>query len=164
VVTSCNDGDCTVCTFAVATFRNLNVSVVARSGKNAFTGALGVERLAQVVHQCVIIEFSIIMVDLRNFLIQFIEETFAQTTHNIELLYAAFILGVTKVENHVDALLFRIIDEAASVDHSYTVVKPLGVMIYPEAVLLELEHEPFRIDQILGTPHCYDVYVHVLNK
>ena len=108
-----------ICAAAVATLRNLDVSIVVRGGKMAALVAGRHFCLTQFLEQFFVVELAIELIHLRHLCLQFLLIALGEAAHHIELAQTSFFLRLNKLKNGVNAFLLGILDEAASVNHGY---------------------------------------------
>ena len=139
--TSRHQGDSTKGTEAVAPLGNLQVGIMAGSRHIPLVGNILMIGLAQVVEHLFPVELAVKLVDLGQFLLEFIEKTLRETAHDNEFPQLASFFGLTKLENHIDRFLLRISDKATGVYHGNLAVNPFWVVGYRVATSLELTYQ-----------------------
>ena len=114
--------------------------------------------MAQVGQYLVPVEFPVELVHLRNFLFELLQVAFREASHHEHLLEPAAFLQFAKVQDHVDAFLLRVADEAAGVDDGDVAVGSFGIVEHLVALFFKQVEQVFRIHQVLGAPHRDNVY------
>ena len=156
---------------AVASLRYLDVGVVGRRSQLAkavgvgasacetlVVGISGVGR-SEVVDQLLEVELAVELIHLGQFGLELLLIALREASHDIKLIESAFVLGLHKLENGVDALLACVLDEATRVDNRDLSLRTLGVVHAVVTVVLKQAHELFRVDEVLGAPHRDDIYL-----
>ena len=132
-VLACNDRYGTIGARAVASFRNLQISVVCGSSQGTFDVQLFIVLLAEIFQKLLPVEFPIELVHLWDFQGEFLQVAFGKASHDIQFLQMPFLLGLGKLKNHVDGFLLGISDESACIDDGYFAFGLLGIVSHPKA-------------------------------
>lgn len=152
-----DDGDGAVGALAVAAFRNLDVGVVGRGGQDTFEGDVFVVTFAEVAQQVGPVELAVELIDLGDFLAQFLEVAFGEAAHHVNAAEPAFFFELAEFEDHVDAFFLGVAYEAAGVDHGDVAVGLFGIVVGLIAEGFELAEQVFGVDKVLRTAHGDDV-------
>ena len=97
------------------------------------------------------VELPVKLVDLGYFGFELLAVALRQAAHHIEVAYLTGLLGLDHLQNHLDGFLFGVTDETAGIDHHIFARHLLGVVTHFITGFGKAMHQPFRIDQILGT-------------
>ena len=112
-----------------------------RSSDETVAGASRHIRLAKVGEQLLEVELAVILVDLWDFLLQFVLISLRETAHNEEFADASLLLSLNKFKYSVDALLFCVLDKSACVNHHNLTVDALSIVSAMIASLLKHRHQ-----------------------
>lgn len=135
-------GDGAVGAAAVAAFAYLDEGVVGGGGEVAAVGVSSVYLVAEVGYEVEPVEFAVEFVDFGDGGCEFGGVAAGEAAHDVELVEAAFGLGLAELEYHVDGLFFGVADEAAGVDDRDVSFGVFGFVGDSVACLLQLKHEP----------------------
>ncbi len=135
-VLAAHEGNGAEGTFAVAALAHLEVGEVRRRGQQPLPHQLmlviGLERFQQP-RQVARAEPGI---DLRNALLQLGCIALAQAAGDVHFFHQALVLGLGVSQDHIDAFLLGVVDEAAGIDHHHIVVAALGLVVHRNVVRL----------------------------
>ena len=132
----------TVRTAAVASLGNLEVGVVARRGENP----------AQRVES----QHAAPLIHLRNLRRKLLAVTLRQTAEHRDFLNQTLLASLYSLQDGVDRLLLRILDEAAGVDDHLVdpARKHVGILRHKlVAAFLKDAHQVLRVHTVLGAAH-----------
>ena len=104
------------------------------------------------------VELPIEAVHLGQFLRQFLEIALREATHHDELAKHSLLLAPGQFQNHVDAFLLCVADEAAGIYDSYLALGVFGIMRHHEAVQLQLTDELLAVNKVLAATEGDNVY------
>ena len=160
-----NDRYGTIGAMAVAALAYLDIGIMTR-GRDMTVGRVDSRSFgfAQIHKELLVIELAVILVYLRNLLLQILLVSLRETTHDKQLAYTSLFLSLYKFENGVNALLLSVFNEAASIDNNNLSLYAFCIMRTLIACLFKLSHKRFAIDEILGTSHRYDIYLSFLHQ
>ena len=162
-VSAGHDGYGTVGAVAVAPLAYLDIGIMARGGDNASALARHHVSPAEVCNKVLVVELAVILVHLRYLRLQFRAVTLREATHHVELLQAALLLGLCKLEYGVYAFLLGILYESAGVYHGYLSLRVSAVVHAMVAACFKAAHERLAVHEILRAAHRYDVYCFLLH-
>ena len=80
-----------------------------------------------------------------------------EASHDDELPEPARLLALRKLQNHVDAFLLGIADEAARIHNGYLALGVVGIVRHAETVQLQLTDELLAIDKVLAAAKSDEV-------
>ena len=103
----------------------------------------------QVLQQLPVVELPIPAVDLRDFSLKVSQIALRETAHDEELLYSPFGLGLCKLEDGIDALLFGIGNEAAGIDDNDFTLGVVAIVRTLIAISLHQPHKHLAVNEIL---------------
>ena len=83
----------------------------------------------------------------------------AEAAGHVHLLHQTLVLRLGVAEDSVDALLLGIVDEAAGIDHHHVVLTAVALMVHGDPVGLQLGHQHFAVEGVLGAPESDHVHL-----
>ena len=158
LVMSGTDRNGTIGTSSVTPLRYFQKGIMFRGGQYTVGSQFTMIRFTDISKELLPVEFTVKAVYLRQFLFHFLQKTFGETSHYIQLADFSFFLGFTQFQNHVYRFFLRITDKTASINDNDLPVYFMRIMLHRITVSYKLTHQLFRINQILRTPKRYDIY------
>ena len=133
----------------VASLTYFNIGIMVRSGYHA-ADAFG-NRLnnTEVNKNLLVVELSIILVHLREFVLKLTLITLRQTSHYEQLLQFAFLLPFGKLQYRVYALFLGISDKTAGIYNCNLAFRILAIVVARVSVILKLLHQNLAVHKIL---------------
>ena len=132
----CNNGNGTVRTLTVASFRYFQISIMLGSSQRTLYMKLLMICLTQILQQFLPVKLTVKLINLRDFNSQFFQIAFRKATHDIEFLQISFFFCLCKFKNHVNGLFLCITYKATGVNHSNLTFRTLGIMRHTKACFL----------------------------
>ena len=153
-----NDRNSAIGTLAVAPLADFQVGIVRGSRQPSVVAGFFVIGSCQVGNDLFPVELPIEAVHLGQFLRQFLEIALREATHHDELAKLSLLLAPGQFQNHVDAFLLCVADEAAGIHDSYLTLGVFGIMRHHEAVQLQLTDELLAVNKVLAATEGDNVY------
>ena len=157
LVATCNKRNGTIGAHSVAALSYLDIFVMRRSGTETLCLERIVPAMTEISKNLLPVELAIYPVYFRNLFKQFSAITLRKATHDKDLTNLSAFLRLAQFQYHVDALLLGIANKATGIDNDDFALDIISIVEHLVATSSKLPHQTLAIDEVLATPHCYEV-------
>jgi len=152
-----DERDGAIGTMAVATLGDLEIGIVGRGGETSLAAMAGLEGMPQIREELGPVELAIELINLGNLGSKLRKITLGEASHDIKTPEPALLLALSHRENHLDALLLGIPDEATGIDDGNLALGIVAIMGHTVTAELKLPNEALAIDQVLAATQSDDI-------